>query len=50
VARVIANGGGADLMIIFFQPPGFTGAFFDEQIKLVDIDLVKLKELLQKVS
>jgi Polyketide cyclase / dehydrase and lipid transport len=46
-ARVIANGGGAEFMITFFQPPGFTDDFFDEQIKLVDIELTKLKELLE---
>jgi hypothetical protein len=46
-ARVIANGGGAEFMITFFQPPGFTDDFFDEQIKLVDIELAKLKELLE---
>jgi hypothetical protein len=33
---VIANGGGAEFMITFFQPSAFTNAFFDEQIKLVD--------------
>jgi hypothetical protein len=49
-ARVIANGGGAEFMITFFQPPGFADAFFDEQIKLVDIELAKLKELLEAVS
>jgi hypothetical protein len=46
-ARVIANGGGAEFIITFFQPPGFTDAFFDQQIKLVDIELAKLKELLE---
>ncbi len=49
-ARVIANGGGAEFMITFFQPPGFTDDFFDEQIKLVDIELAKLKELLEAAS
>jgi hypothetical protein len=34
-------------MITFFQPRGFTDEFFDEQIKLVDIELAKLKELLE---
>jgi len=29
-------------------PPGFTDAFFDDQIKLVDIELATLKELLEK--
>ncbi|MGH9467726.1 MAG: hypothetical protein ACRD1Y_10265 [Terriglobales bacterium] len=46
-ARVIRNGAGAEFMITFFQPPGFTDAFFDEQIKLVDIELTRLKELLE---
>ena len=49
-ARVIANCGGAEFMITLFQPPSFTDAFFDEQMKLVDIELAKLKELLEKVS
>lgn len=49
-ARVIANGSGAEFMITFFQPPGFTDEFFDEQIKLVDIELAKLKELLEAAS
>ncbi len=47
-ARIIANGSGAEFMITFFQPPSFTDAFFDEQIKLVDNELAKLKELLEK--
>lgn len=49
-ARVVRNGDGAKFMITFFQPPGFTDAFFDEQIKLVDIELAKLKELLEAQS
>jgi hypothetical protein len=48
-ARVIGNGGGSEFMITF-QPPGFADTFFDEQIKLVDIELAKLKELLEAVS
>lgn len=47
-ARVIANGGGAEFIITFFQPPGFADSFFDEQIQLVDLELSKLKELLEK--
>lgn len=35
-ARVVRNGDGAEFMITFFQPPGFTDAFFDEQIALVE--------------
>jgi hypothetical protein len=49
-ARVVSNGGGAEFMITFFQPPEFTDDFFDEQIKLVDIELAKLKELLEAAS
>ncbi len=48
-ARVVGNGDGAEFMITFFQPPGFTDTFFDEQIALVDIELAKLKELLEAV-
>lgn len=46
-ARVIANAAGAEFMITFFQPPSFTDEFFDQQVKLVDIELAKLKELLE---
>ncbi|WP_119460521.1 SRPBCC family protein [Rhodospirillaceae bacterium SYSU D60014] len=49
-ARVVRNGDGAEFMITFFQPPGFTDTFFDEQIKLVDIELAKLKVLLEAAS
>lgn len=45
--RIVHNGNGTEFMITFFQPPNFTDAFFDEQIKLVDIELAKLKELLE---
>lgn len=47
-ARVVANRGGAEFMMTFFQPPGFADAFFDEQIKLVDIELAALKRLLEE--
>ncbi|MGH7056667.1 MAG: SRPBCC family protein [Acetobacteraceae bacterium] len=46
-ARLIRNGEGAEFVMTFFQPPGFADAFFDQQIKLVDIELAKLKELLE---
>ncbi len=38
-----------EFMITFFKPPNFTDAFFDEHIGLVDIELAKLKELLEAV-
>jgi hypothetical protein len=49
-ARVVRNSNGAEFMITFFQPPGFTDAFFDGQISLVDIELTKLKDLLEVES
>lgn len=35
-------------MFTFFRPRGFADAFFGEQIRLVDNELAKLKELLEK--
>jgi hypothetical protein len=49
-ARVVRNGDGTEFMITFFQPPGFTDVLFDAQVGLVDIQLAKLKELLEAVS
>jgi hypothetical protein len=46
-ARVVANGRGAEFMMTFFQPNSFTDAFFDEQIKLVDVELATLKKILE---
>ncbi len=49
-ARVIANGSGAEFMITFFQPPSFADPFFDEQIKLVDVELKALKTILEAAA
>ncbi|MGH7122447.1 MAG: hypothetical protein ACREFP_26240 [Acetobacteraceae bacterium] len=46
-ARVIPNGSGAEFMMTFFQPASFTEAFLDGQIKLVDIELAELKQILE---
>jgi hypothetical protein len=46
-ARVVSNGDGAEFTMTFFQPATFTDKFFDEQIKLVDIELAKLKQVLE---
>jgi hypothetical protein len=46
-ARVVPNGDGAEFLMTFSQPPSFSDPFFDEQIKLVDIELAKLKEVLE---
>jgi hypothetical protein len=49
-ARVVPNGSGSEFMMTFFQPPTFSDGFFDEQIKLVDIELARLKEVLEQKS
>jgi hypothetical protein len=46
-ARVIANGTGAEFMMTFFQPSTFTDEYFDEQLKLVDFELAKLRQILE---
>jgi hypothetical protein len=46
-ARVVPNGRGSEFMMTFFQPPTFSDSFFDEQIKLVDIELARLKQILE---
>jgi hypothetical protein len=46
-ARVVANGAGAEFMMTFFQPATFSDSFFDEQIKLVDVELARLKQTLE---
>jgi hypothetical protein len=35
-------------MMTFFQPASFTDEFFDQQIKLVDIELAELKHILER--
>ncbi|MFF4367714.1 hypothetical protein [Streptomyces sp. NPDC001594] len=49
-ARVVPNGEGAEFMITFFQPPGFTDASFDEQTALVDTELAELKRVLEAAA
>ena len=46
-ARVIPNGTGAEFMMTFFQPPTFTDEYFDEQLRFVDFELAKLKQILE---
>lgn len=49
-ARVVSNGSGSLFMITFFQPPMFSDDFFDKQIILVDKELAKLKELMERAQ
>jgi uncharacterized membrane protein len=46
--RVVPNGRGAEFMMTFFQPASFADEFFDQQIALVDVELAKLKEILEQ--
>jgi Polyketide cyclase / dehydrase and lipid transport len=46
-ARVVPNGDGSEFMMTFVQPPSFDDTFFDDQIKLVDTELAKLKDVLE---
>lgn len=47
-ARVVPNGAGAELTMTLFQPPGLSNAEFDAQMKLMDVELAKLKEILER--
>jgi hypothetical protein len=46
-ARVVPNGGGATFLMTFFQPPVLDDAAFDAAAKEVDIELKRLKEILE---
>lgn len=46
-ARVVPNGIGSEFMMTFFQPPALPGDIFDAQIALLDVELAKLKEILE---
>lgn len=46
-ARVVPNGDGCDFIITFFQPPGFSKDFFEQQVGLVDRELAMLKHLME---
>jgi hypothetical protein len=43
----VPNRSGAESMMTFHQPPGFSDEYFDQQIALVDIELTRLKDLLE---
>jgi hypothetical protein len=46
-ARVVPNGEGSEFLITFFQPPGFSDAYFDQQTALVDAEMAALKKELE---
>jgi uncharacterized protein YndB with AHSA1/START domain len=47
-ARVIPNDDGSTFLMTFFQPPVLDDGAFDAAAKEVDIELAKLKELLER--
>ncbi len=49
-ARVVANGEGSEFMMTFVQPPSLATDAFEKQMVLVDKDLARLKELMEKSS
>lgn len=46
-ARVVPNGEGSEFLITFFQPPGFSDTYFDEQSALIDNEMAALKRELE---
>ncbi len=49
-ARVVARGEGSEVSMTFVQPPSLANEAFNKQMVLVDKDLAKLKELMEKAS
>ena len=47
-ARVVPNGQGSTFMMTFFQPPIMTNEIFDEAMKDMDVEMAKLKEILEE--
>lgn len=46
--RTVPNGDGATVMFTLFQPPGFNDLQFDQAMKEMDIEMAKLKEILER--
>jgi hypothetical protein len=47
-ARVVPNGEGSTVMMTLFQPPIMTDVQFDHAMKEMDIEMAKLKEVLER--
>ncbi|MGA7915481.1 MAG: hypothetical protein WCA00_09615 [Candidatus Acidiferrales bacterium] len=47
-SRVVPNGDGSTVMMTLFQPPIMTDQQFDQAMKEMDIELAKLKEILER--
>lgn len=46
--RAVPNGDGATVMFTLFQPPGMDDRQFDDAMKDMDIEMAKLKEILER--
>ncbi|MFY9803763.1 MAG: hypothetical protein WA211_11530 [Candidatus Acidiferrales bacterium] len=47
-SRVVANGDGATVMMTLFQPPVMSDQQFDQAMKEMEIEMQKLKEILER--
>jgi hypothetical protein len=47
-SRVVANGDGATVMMTLFQPPVMSDRQFDQAMKEMEIEMQKLKEILER--
>ncbi len=47
-ARVVPNGEGSTVMMTLFQPPVMSDQQFNDAMKEMDIEMVKLKEILER--
>ena len=45
--RIVANGDGVTVMMTFFQPPAMTNQQFDQAMGQMDIEMNKLREILE---
>lgn len=45
--RVVPNGEGSTVMMTLFQPPVMNDALFDQAMKEMDIEMAKLKEIME---
>lgn len=47
-ARVVQNGEGSTVMMTLFQPPVMTDAQFDQAMRDMDVEMNKLKEIMER--
>ncbi len=47
-ARVVPNGEGSTVMMTLFQPPVMTDAQFDQAMREMDVEMNKLKEIMER--